>query len=272
MRRVLASLLLLASTLVALPARAVMPPPRPTPLGWTRDSASFVLGNGELEEWADIDGRSGKKRVLKGKAAWEEWVAAHPLSHPPDEEAVPSLRSPDGKAEVRFSAPSAGKDPWWSAGRGPEAKGLTVSVVRGAETQCSRQFRAVGDISAFWAPDGRRLAWFQSAELCKPSMGDFACEYIDEASVDPVAGPRIHLVAFGEDVKVLEAATTALEKAGFAPTGSGPAQKERQRTVVYAAKGKEAQAKAVAAALPGKPAVEPLTWKADADVVVGLGR
>jgi len=49
------------------------------------------------------------------------------------------------------------------------------------------------------------------------------------------------------------------------------AQKARPKTVVYVAKGSEAQAKALAALLPGGAAVEPLTWKVNASVVIAVG-
>ena len=49
------------------------------------------------------------------------------------------------------------------------------------------------------------------------------------------------------------------------------AQKPRQKSVVYAEKGFEAQAARVAAALPGGASVEALTWKAGAEVVIAAG-
>jgi hypothetical protein len=60
-------------------------------------------------------------------------------------------------------------------------------------------------------------------------------------------------------------------KAGLVVAFAGEAQKERPKTVVYVAKGSEAQAKTLAALLPSGATVEPLTWKVNASVVIAVG-
>ena len=95
-------------------------------------------------------------------------------------------------------------------------------------------------------------------------------EQAGTAVITPAAGPRIQLV--GKDVapEAFDRCFAALEKAGFAPTGQGPADTARPRAVVYAAKGFEADAKRIAAAVPGGASVEALSWKCKFDVVVAL--
>lgn len=65
-------------------------------------------------------------------------------------------------------------------------------------------------------------------------------------------------------------AVVALEGAGIAPTAEGEAKGSHPGTVVFAAKGFEAEAKTAAAALPGAK-VDKLTWKPGYELVVVLG-
>jgi hypothetical protein len=172
--------------------------------------------------------------------------------------------SPDGKAKLECA--------------GAKREGTTFSgdgyrcvLVRGDVRLPLGRGPLRGKLELFWSPDGRRVAWHLWNSVCDHSIGDWECSLLsNEFVLERTAGPRVSVVAFGEAPTQLGKALDALEKAGFTPTQVGPAQKARTATVVYAAKGKEADAKRVAAAL-GDAKVEPLTWKADADVVVALG-
>jgi hypothetical protein len=87
----------------------------------------------------------------------------------------------------------------------------------------------------------------------------------------PVQGPRVQVLWVKERPfdDVFEA-IDALEEAGFTPTASDLAKGSHAGTVVFAAKGFEAEAKKAAAAFPGAR-VEKLTWKAGFELVVVLG-
>jgi hypothetical protein len=92
-----------------------------------------------------------------------------------------------------------------------------------------------------------------------------------KAIIAPTTGPRIAVLGKGLQAATFGRVADALEKAGFAPTGEGPAEEARASSVVYAAKGQEAAAKKITGIIPGGATIGELSWKTPFDVVVALG-
>lgn len=67
-------------------------------------------------------------------------------------------------------------------------------------------------------------------------------------------------------------ARAALQRAGQGGWTMTTAQKTRDKTTLYAAKGEEERARAIAAMLPIEARIEPLTWQSPAAVVFAVGR
>jgi hypothetical protein len=124
-----------------------------------------------------------------------------------------------------------------------------------------------GRVEVFWSADGKRAAFVTNWGWVMPENPGHG-----EVLFAPATGPRLELVA---DAKFSDAAAMAamraLDAAGIVVLRRGKAKVERELSVVYAAKGAEDFAAKVAAAVPGGASVEPLTWKADAEVVLALG-
>ncbi len=251
----------------ALQTRAAMPPDLDVPIAWTKDSSAFVTQVNDV--WTIIDARTGARSTIKGLEPFTRWAAAHPLTRSPDdgftsESESDRATSADGSTTIECPGASF-KTVWFSD------KPFSCSAKRDGVSVALKPRNARGRLAQFWAPNGRRVVMFLRDERCTPSMGDFACEYVNEFVVDRTVGPRLHLAVYGQADDAVKKAVEALERAGFAPTQLTPAQKERRATVVYAAKGAEAEAKRVASVLAGAT-IEPLTWKTDAELVVALGK
>jgi hypothetical protein len=252
---------------VSSPALAVLPPPQEAPLGWSKDGAFFATNT--EDQFAAIDARTGKRTTFNDRADFEKWTAAHPLKEDVAESGFDAAHghgpaSPDGKVKLNCPTATFNEGAWSNGGA------FQCTLARGDTRLPLRRGAFSGRLEIFWSPDGRRVAWHHSDQKCTPSMGDFACDFVNDIVIDRTVGPRLSVVAFGDDAAALGKALDALEKAGFVPTQVGPAKKARDTTAVYAAKGMDAEAKRVAAVFGVK--VEPLTWKSDADVVVALGK
>lgn len=266
--------------------------------GWTQDSRFVVFtlttewaateagdGGKAVETWV-VDGRTGatakyqagkpdkKAKDVLSAEALAEWKKAHPLAP-----VVPSKTSPDKAATARIDlVADDGKGSWAGAGYAFGCQGedcmmmqgkLTFSVekagktYRGAGWEESSAGNLRGAVVPYWSPDGHRVAW--ALERGYAMMNDFGYGkvFVSAASV------RTEVVA-AKDLSP-DAAIDALEKAGVYVTKTGPAQKAREKSVVYFAKGFDAEAKAAAAAVPGGATTEPLSWKAESDLVIALG-
>jgi hypothetical protein len=117
-------------------------------------------------------------------------------------------------------------------------------------------------VYAWWSPDSRRAL----LELITNDSSTFL--------LVPGAFPRVQVLYPPKaplDGDALVKVDRLAAKAGLVVAFAGEAQKARPKTVVYVAKGSEAQAKALAALLPGGATVEPLTWKVNASVVIAVG-
>ena len=218
----------------------------------------------DLQAVADLDDGAAK---LPRRGAFDAWLKAHPLAP-----LAGGRAKGDAKAVAHLSAGSVKDDGDGFDFDVPKGKRATVTfaVERGGKATPSASCAVkppvrelVGYAAPAWSPDERRVAW-----SCYRHAGEWDYDVV----VGPASGPRVEMLADATISKAtIAAVAAALEKAGFFPTHAGPAQKARAATVVYAAKGFEAAAKAAAAAVPGGATVDGLSWKADADLVVAVG-
>jgi hypothetical protein len=116
------------------------------------------------------------------------------------------------------------------------------------------------------SPDGTAVAILQRFAAAETALGPAPA--LDMVSVYGVS-PVVEVLASSDLAAAVVEATAA--SLGGLPVRVGSAQKAREKTVVYAAEGFEAQAQAIAAKVPGGAVVEPLTWKPIGDLVIALG-
>ncbi|HSP79379.1 MAG TPA: LytR C-terminal domain-containing protein, partial [Myxococcaceae bacterium] len=92
-----------------------------------------------------------------------------------------------------------------------------------------------------------------------------------DVAFGPVQGPRVQVLGVkGTPPESFTKVQAALEGAGFAPIADGEAKARHPTTVIFAAKGFEAEAKKAAAVLPDAK-VDKLTWKPGYELVVVIG-
>jgi hypothetical protein len=272
--------LALLLTLAALPALAQ----DMQAVGFTEDGQTFAImyvDEGSDERYILYDARTGMRSTdtpatSLNAAQFKDWAAQPPLLVP----LKSGPRSPDGKTQLEV-----GKGGSWKNGQvlvkavcdgpdGDKAGPRTKTVIRAktgkkswtsAELELSH-WKADASVEPIWSPDGRRVAYLAHiSNGCKGPVFDHALTF------GPVQGPRVQVLWVKERPfdDVFEA-IDALEEAGFTPTASDLAKGSHAGTVVFAAKGFEADAKKAAAAFPGAR-VEKLTWKAGFELVVVLG-
>lgn len=278
----LSTLLSLSLTLAALPGPIGSMGDKQA-VGFTQDGEMFVIKDaysGADEGYTVYDVRSGTNLHVENTeeltpAQFQAWVAENPLAPLKN-----GPRSPDGKSQIE-----AGKHKAWKDGQllvqsvcddeeSPKRKPRPSTLFRvktGKKSWASAdldlgQWNANSYVEPLWSPDGRRVAYLvHIVDGCYGATAETALWF------GPAQGPRVQVLRVKERASSDVAdAMLALEGAGFAPTAEGDAKGSHAGTVVFAAKGFEAEAKKAAAALPGAK-VEMLTWKAGFELVVVLG-
>jgi hypothetical protein len=73
------------------------------------------------------------------------------------------------------------------------------------------------------------------------------------------------------DEKAIGFVDSLAASVGCVVSFAGEAKKARPASVIYFAKGNEAEAKALAEKLPGGATTEPLTWETTANLVLAVG-
>lgn len=272
------TLLALLLTLAALPSLAQ----DVKALGFTQDGETLVLdldyGGEDSPRYILYDARSSTKETPESRltsAQYKAWAAENPLAP-----LKSGPRSADGKTQLE-----SGKGLRWKNGqlwipascedeenprKAPRPK-TPFRAKTGKKSWLSAEL-ALGNWNAdlsvepLWSPDGRRVAYLvHVVNGCYGAVSDY------ELWFGPTQGPRVQLLSVKErPYEDVSEAMSALEGAGFAPTSEGEAKGAHAGTVVFAAKGFEAEAKKAAAALPGAK-VDKLTWKPGHELVVVLG-
>ncbi len=126
----------------------------------------------------------------------------------------------------------------------------------------------MGSVRAFWRPNGAAVL----LEVRHEYVGYGYASSVGKLTFLDVGGPRLQLLySPGASQSSQDRAAQALQKAGHPPSALGEAKNAHPSSRVFAAKGFEDAARAVAAAVPGGARVEPLTWKPGYDIVVVIG-
>lgn len=250
-------------------------------VGFTRDGSTLLLLD-LPEEMSDQPARvrartlatgaeqvfepveAGAKCVLADIAsdAFTAWLARHPAV-----DARPSRRAPDGQAMAEVVVGAANASGAWTEGtwRAQSGAAWQLSVSRGGVTRKAGQLPAGGALVVYWAPGGKRTAWFRHTD--GTSMRDPGS---DELVVGTDGSPSVSVLAPRAKWAAGQAALTTLAGAGFVPLGLSEPKKERPGTTVFVSKGSEADGARAAALFPGAK-VEPMSWASPFDVVVLLG-
>jgi hypothetical protein len=209
--------------------------------------------------------------------AWTAWRDSHPLT--------PASSDRSSPAGVRLEVRAVGNEPEW---KGPacdvlghrdeeESTIATAGLSRAGEgfwplhrhtiEAPSWQGSLYTNFSARWTPDGRQVALLvqkpTAMTMRGPSFGE----------IDVVISRAAPLVGVLAPPSV-PASVTDKVVAAIAPLGlsqKGEAQAARDSSVVYYASGYEADAKAIAAKVPGGATVAPMDWAGAQQVVVAVG-
>ncbi|HEY3450366.1 MAG TPA: LytR C-terminal domain-containing protein [Myxococcales bacterium] len=201
----------------------------------------------------------------KAKKAFDAFVAAHPLTP-----AAKGAASPDRKRTLKLEikgAKSAWHEDFWAYDEGASTLSGSVEVGGKRRKIFWAEAGAVGGhVYSYWSKEGDALVLVHTAR-----QGGMMSPEETQLTVLSLDAPTVEVLAPKGARAALRKVVSALAQAGFTIAGEAPAKKERAASVVYAAKGQDAAAKAVAAAVPGGATVEPLTWASDADVVVAVG-
>jgi hypothetical protein len=225
----------------------------PVTVYWDRQGA-FVFGG--VENPQRYDARTGEVKELPNEL--DGFV-----------ELTPSRTSPDGSSTANVKLGVATGQATWKDGvfTMPGKGDHQLLVNRGAQSWLVAGLDAVADAQTYWSPDGHYVAFVVRSTLWSGGGGMYGVEgYVG------AAGPRVQVLAVKDVLAAAKApAVKAVEVAGGVVVFAGPAKKARERSVIYAAKGSEALAKAIAVGVPGGATVEALSWKTEAEVVVALG-
>jgi hypothetical protein len=204
---------------------------------------------------------------------FEEWLKKHPLV------ALRASRtSPDGKAVADVVASNVTQAGAWTSAVNPSggdmidtwsdgsATGWSLVVTRGGAQQVVAHCAPADSLDVYWTPDGKRTLWV--AHHFSRAMRDPGFE---EIVVGTDGSPGVSVAVDKAKLKEAEKVSVALAKAGFTVLKVTAAKKPRDKSVVFAAAGREADAKKLAAAVPGGAEVQKLDWKSPQDLVVALG-
>ncbi len=167
-----------------------------------------------------------------------------------------------------------------SASKARPAKARAYAVLPSGQKALSASFEVSvpkGAIVAYWSPDGRYVAW--GIEDAKKQLADMFVGATWGPSVELLLDDALSQTRVSSKDEAGKPSTIALRPklerqlwaAGVNLVVSGRAQKARETTVIYAAKGFEDAARKLVGSVPGGATVEALTWASPCDVVVAVG-
>ena len=241
------------------------------------------IGSDTIGSYLLFDTREKQQLYEAEKLTPEEYKAwAAENGHEP---ARAGKKSPDGKREIQVTGKGgqwrkdeffvAGVSPWTGTD-GPEVKmpppsKFRFSVKAGKKSWPSADFvldpsNTDYRVEFFWSPDGGRVAYLVHHESATEGGGvDFSVVF------GPTQGPRVQVLGVkGTTPDAYLEAQLALELAGLPSIAVGEAKSAHPTTVIFAAKGFEAEARKALKELPGAR-IEKLTWQPGYDLVVVLG-
>lgn len=176
----------------------------------------------------------------------------------------PSFSGPN-KATFVVSAKVSVGEANWSGNHFTPTLEITAVMKRGAKSWPVVLPREPTEVRVWWSPDGRR------ALVASSSAFSYSGGY---AALVPGPLPRVQVLyppggmLTSAQLQQLDALAAPL---GCVVSYAGEAKKARPTTVIYADKGFEKQAKALAEKVPGGATVEPRTWASNASLVVAIG-
>ena len=216
-------------------------------------SLTWLDGGVHVTEYAEED--------LPPRSRWFDASTPRGREAEPGDDAAAkaSLVAPDG-SRLKFSLTNG--DASWAGNVFTPATTFRATVARGAAEWPLTLPGIPDQVFAWWSPDSRRA-------LLQVITNDSSMFLLV-----PGAFPRVQVLYPPHaplDADTLSRVDQLAARAGLVVAFAGEAKKERPKTVVYAARGNEAQARTLAGLLPGGATVEPLTWKVNASVVVAVG-
>jgi hypothetical protein len=220
-------------------------------------------------------------------AAWEAWQKANALAP-----AAPAQSSPDGQAKLEVLFRGGAKGNGWNAaehrydyqgedigcpddgiahagGCGAKPGSVVFTLVSGGKRRTAAGFDLRGNtarVQPFWSPDGAHVVFLASQDF-RSDVGTTE----DSTAIARRDTPSFEVLTADAASASTKAVLTGLQKVDAWPVRVGKAVKARAASAIYASKGNEAAAKALAAVIPGGATVEPLSWKSDCDLVVAVG-
>jgi hypothetical protein len=139
---------------------------------------------------------------------------------------------------------------------------VTATIERDKQSWPVPVSRSMTYLEVYWSPDNRRALLHGS-------------KYFEGWRVVPGAFPRVQVLyppkAPLDQPTILKVDALAAQ-VGLVVSFAGEAKKARPASVIYADKGFEKQAAALAALLPGGATVDKLSWKTSASLVIAVGQ
>ncbi len=180
---------------------------------------------------------------------------------------VAARTSPDKKAVAEVVVGDVSQAGSWVGDSWVNGSSNEWSLVikRGGTQALAAHCEPAGSVDVYWTPDGKRTLWL--AHHSGHSMRDPG---FDTLVVGTDGNPGVAVAMDKAQLKDADKVSATLAKAGFTVLSVTPAKKARDKSVVFAAAGHEADAKKLAAAVPGGAEVQKLDWKSQVDLVIAL--
>ena len=178
-------------------------------------------------------------------------------------ELKPSLKGPLG-SQLTITAKATNSEANWKGATYTASFTISAVVTRDGKSYPVTLPGQVHRVTAVWSPDARRIL----LSITKDDDADSTSFMV------PGPFPRVQVLYPPKkplDEKAITFVDGLAAKAGCVVSFAGEAKKARPASVIYFAKGNEAEAKALAAALPGGATTEPLSWETTANVVIAIG-
>jgi hypothetical protein len=224
--------------------------------GWSADGEKFSYSWAEAQEPACSYLACGEQQWTKVVI---DAVAGRRSAQEPSDVVDKKRATPERTSSTGISAAIEEKfTPASGQGCGTSLRQLELKLQKGGATTSSVTVAFSSGVETYFSPDGSRIAWV----LDQPAGQVF---------VLPTQGPAMSIAASKNDTPGARKLARELDKKGFITTRMTIAQKDRDKSVVYAKPESMKQAQDLAALIPGA-SVDTINWKTSADVVLALAK